>query len=208
MKKHLSLLIIAALLMGFNAYAGTTVSGRPCAGGAVAGCTTSTDYAGDKTDYSASFTPSSVNVLYCISYQAITASCASGTWGKAFIAHDSTDTDNVKVCVYTDSTNGTGPPNNETKIACSGAFSCSTDTPTPTCTNNANLGGTATKSSYYFVCHVSDATGFAYHRSTTGSHTMYTKLFTSGYTSPPDPLTATGWTETASRDKGIYVEIY
>lgn len=205
MKKYLIFLLLP-LLLGANTISGSVLQGATC--GAAGACSASTDYIGDKSDYSASSAIAAQNNLYCLSYQATTTSCSSGTWGKGYIAHNNTDTDNAKICIYTDSTSGTGAPNDETLIACSTTITCSTDNATPTCTNDSNIGGTATKDAYYFVCMVSDDTAITYHRTASGSRTLYNKLFTSGYSTPPSTLTATGWTETTTRDRGLYVEIY
>lgn len=173
-----------------------------------AGCSTATDYLGDKTDYSASGSSTSNDTAYCISYQAVTASCASGTWGKPYVAHDGLSEDAIKMCVYTDSTKGTGAPNNETKIACSDEFTCNTDCPTPTCTSGANLGGTATKDAYYFLCMIGSPGAFDYHRATSGTGTLYYKAIAGWYATPPATLTTGSWQTAANRPRGAYVEIY
>jgi len=169
-------------------------------------CSAATDYVGDKTDHSASFAALIDNQMYCVSYQATTAACASGTLGKAYMAHHGTETDVAKVLVYTDSTSGTGEPNNETLLGESAEISCNTDTPTPTCTAGGDLGGAITKNAYYFICSQSNNTQFDVHRTAAGPSVLWYKALWDYDNPAPNPLTPTGWTE-ATRDWGVYVEI-
>lgn len=204
------LFIILLWLITTPLYAFTTAIQAVCgAAGGGASCDNATDYAGDKADYSAGSVNLTQNTLYCISYQATTVTCSAGTWGRFFVAHNGVATDNIKGCVYTDKTSGSGAPgssgNAEDLVACSAETTCATDTPTPTCTNGSDIGGTATKNAYYFVCLVSDVTTFDIHRVTTG-RTVYTRG-SYDYTAPPATLTNSSWSNGGTRDRGAYIEI-
>lgn len=182
------------------------ILGGVVTGGGGEGCSAETDYLGAKGDYSAGNGSVSADFFHCQSVQATTASCASGNLGIAYTNHYTTNTDNIKLCLYTDSTNGTGAPNGETLIGCSGAITCSTQETTPTCTDGLAIGGSVTKDDYYFLCATSDSTAFAFYRTTTGG-TIWTKQFSGGYASPPNPLTGTNWTDSGTRTRGMYIAI-
>jgi hypothetical protein len=202
------LIILFLLILALPVQSATMVSGRPCPGGAGSACSTSTDYVGSKADLSAENLRLTANYVWCLPFQATTASCSSGTLGKFYVAHNGTGTENIKGAIFTDSTSGTGAPNGETLIGnWSAETTCSTDTATPTCTEGTNLTGTVSKDGYYFICVVTDDTKFDIHRTTSSTKTQYYKTIWT-YASPPDVLTATGWTDTASREWGAYVEIY
>ena len=205
--KKIPLILVCLCLFASPVYAlSAAIQAVVGASSAPAGCSASTDYVGDKSDLSAGTTATSPDVYFCISYQAITSSCSSGTLGAAYIAHHLDSTQSVKMAVYTDSTSGTGAPNGESRIGDAASLTCSTDTPTPTCTNGSDLGGTVDKDAYYFLCIIGTTAGFDYHRVTTG-RTVYYKGFTGGYATPVDTLTATGWSDGGTRDRGAYVEI-
>jgi hypothetical protein len=192
-------LLILLLLIPSLCFAGQGMGPGPGLGkgGGLPSCSAATDYMGEKTEGSAGTLGS--DYLYCYSYQA-PATC-QGTVVKSYIRGNGA-TFHAKLGVFTDSTGGTGAPNNETQI---GAWSGAVSNAATWLTDDSTLGGSITPGGYYFICAVSDGTMSVLRRTTGG--TLYYKTTAGWYTSPPTSLATGSWSSSADRRGNTYVEL-
>ena len=204
-------LILVIILFATPCYAedmqlASVLSGVLSGGGAV--CNPTTDYVGDKTTHSGGNTDVTSDQISVYSYQAQETICSSGSIGYPYLAHQSTSTETAKLCFWTDSTSGTGDPNNESVIGCSTIISCTADgSGVPNCTNSHYVGGTIIKGQWVFVGIIGGSAGFHVYRDTTAGNTARVKTVAGSYANPPSVLSSGGWSDTASRQRSTFATI-
>lgn len=179
--------------------------------GAAVSCSTSTNYIGDKTDYSAA---SGSVAQYYLTCQHRQSNCASaGTFGKAYVSHHGTTSEKFKVFVYaTAKTDGSSEPDaNDTLVGATAEATLSTDDGSGF-SEVGDVGGATTASGYYWECVTcGTSAGCNMHRAASSGGTFWTmNLGTSAkYTTAPSDLGEDGytWSSTADRKRQSYVTI-
>jgi hypothetical protein len=198
--RRLLLAAICLLLMSQTAHAANIAQAmmQVCKGAACSN-NPSTDYVGDKTDYSTESTNYTDDDIFCYLYTAPTMTCDTGTFSYAY-AHGKSG-EGFKVCIYEDDGDGVGD-SGDAKVGCvSVTLSASTAAFTESATE---LSQTATKTKDYWVCGISKNASVIT-RTASGTRTLYYKIGTY-YESPPDTL-PDSMSTTASRDASIYVKV-
>jgi hypothetical protein len=162
-------------------------------------CDPATDYVGDKTNYATSFSLSS-QVAYALLY----VPTCDGTLEYAHVYHGDATADEAKIAVYLD--DGDELPNSGDTLVGTGQVISSSAVEWAV-TGSKLTGSVVTGNKYWVIISTSAiAGGFSIKRTTTGSKTVQSHTMT--YSSfPPGTLPNGSWTETGSRDYGIYVSI-
>lgn len=167
-------------------------------------CSSSTDEVGNRTEITSIAAALEQQDMYCVIYTPdCTSGCTTGTLGYAYLYHNSTGSDNAKVCVYSD--DGDGIRNvDDLKIACSGVMASSS---AEWKKSTDKLTGSITCASPYWLCVTTDNTQWTIGYKNTGDKSAKVQVSDSMYTSPPDNLTGTWDAYDASMDWSVYVEI-
>lgn len=193
-------ILIVALLLLITAFQAETrtcnvVVGQPTA---VAGCNPASDDVGDRTIYTGT-NVIAANEMDCILYQ---ASC-TGTANTAIVDKHATDSDQVKICLYTaQHTSSHTPDAGDTLLGCTSGDTTTTEGSN---TLTGDIGQAVTKDAYYWVCVLAGTGGFNLHYNSGGAVDMYYNT-SSNYSSPPGTLTGS-WTLATTTDFSAYVEI-
>jgi hypothetical protein len=164
-------------------------------------CNPALNEVGDRTDLTEAYSFTSGENIRIILY---TADC-SGTLEYAYMRHYSNNTDNVKICAYTDDGDEV-PDSSDILIGCSNVI---TGNATATWfASSEKVGGQVTNGVKYWVAFITDpATGWdVYRNTTTGTRTIYTQSIVGCFDDPPANL-AGSWTPTAGRDYSYYIAI-
>lgn len=171
------------------------------AGGAACSNNATTDYIGDKSDYTAESGLFSADTLYCISYTP-SMTCSTGIFSYTGVtAKDSGDY--IKVCIYNNINAQAGPHSDDTLVGCSGGDQTGVNYALINSAEEVNQA--VTQGSSYWVCTLPNGSETVA-RTASGSNTMYYQTSSGWYTSPPANLGGT-WTSTASRDINHFIKI-
>jgi hypothetical protein len=98
MKKYL-LILLLPLLLGVNTFSGSVLKGASC-GAVAATCSASTDYVGNKGEGTVGSYSFAYQYIDCWAY---TPTC-SGNVNTAYVYHRGTETDKIRVSLYSKST--------------------------------------------------------------------------------------------------------
>lgn len=206
-------ILFALLLLCAPAWAWNVVmlgGGEAVSGGT---CDISTSEVGQRTLFT-STTNLVEDGMVCYLYE---ADC-TGQLGRAFIAHDWTGSDNVKIGVFdsvyqTDLTTVHLPDSNDTILSGSQWVTVSGNADGTWYNSGSNeIGGSVQQGKKYFVCAITDSTAWSLRRTVSGPNYIAYVLSPGSwgsYSSPPSNLSTgnTSWLDYSPRDMSIYVEI-
>ena len=198
MKRLLILLLISIFILPSIAVADCTVMIAKKKGSS---CDYSTNEVGDRTSTNTGWNNMANNEIDCFLYQ---ADC-SGTLRYAWVDHQGTGTDDVKIGVFTSQHGSTvhSPDSGDTLV---GSWSTGDTVSTDTFIQlSGTIGGSVTSGNWYWVCALAGPNALSIAQNTSGTRTLYYNS-SSSYSSPPSTLSGT-WSSQASRDWGLYVEI-